>query len=186
MRALTLLVMIGLVLSGVRLLPGGTVFAQTLGELARQEEARRKSIKQPAKTYTNDNLRRSDLPPATAAPVPAQPPAPLAAPNGDDPRPTAAGEVRDEKYWRGRIDAAQTALSRAETLLDAVQTRVNSLAADFVNRDDPAQRNVIAAERQKALAELDRLKQEIAAQQKAIADTRDEARRANVPAGWVR
>jgi len=55
-----------------------------------------------------------------------------------------------------------------------------------VNRDDPAQRNVIAVDRQKALAELDRVKKEVAEHQKAITDTQEEGRRAGVPAGWLR
>jgi hypothetical protein len=71
-------------------------------------------------------------------------------------------------------------------LSEALQSRINALTTDFVNRDDPAQRNAIAAERQKALAELDRLKQEIVDHQKAISAIQDDARRAGVPAGWVR
>jgi len=67
-----------------------------------------------------------------------------------------------------------------ERRLDAV------LSADFVNVDDPARRNVVAAERQKALAELDRVKAEIQAHQKKITDIQTEARKAGVPAGWVR
>jgi len=77
-------------------------------------------------------------------------------------------------------------LSRAQTFADALQSRINVLSADFVNRDDPAQRNVIGADRQKAVDELARVKTEIAQFQKAITDIQDEARRANVPAGWVR
>jgi hypothetical protein len=189
MRAWFVVGLVVLVLCSVGLQPdGAALFAQSLGEVARQEEARRRAIKQPAKTYTNDNLRGGDLPPSAATPAAAPPAAAAADAAASDAAaaPAAPQEARNEKYWRGRIDAARTALSRAQTLHEAVQTRVNSLSADFVNRDDPAQRNVIAAERQKALAELDRLKQEIAAQQKAIVDTQDEARRANVPAGWVR
>ena len=186
----------GVTVAGMALgLVCGTVaglYAQSLGDVARQEEARRKAIRQPAKVYTNDNLRGSDIPlpppasttpqaPAAAAPAPA-----AAQPSADQPPGAAPGEVKDEKYWRGRIAAARTAFTRAQTFQDALQTRINSLSADFVNRDDPAQRNVIAAERQKALAELDRVKQEIADSQKAIAAVQEEARRSNVPAGWVR
>ena len=80
----------------------------------------------------------------------------------------------------------QTQLQRDQTYVDALQTRVNSLATDFVNRDDPAQRGVLASERQKALGELDRLKKQIEATKKAIADLEEEARRANVPPGWLR
>jgi hypothetical protein len=55
-----------------------------------------------------------------------------------------------------------------------------------VARDDPAQRAVIAADRQKALAELERVKQEIGQHTKGIAAVQDEARRAGVPPGWLR
>jgi hypothetical protein len=81
---------------------------------------------------------------------------------------------------------ARDQLQRAQTFAEALQTRVNSLSTDFVNRDDPAQRDMIAADRQKTLAELERVKQDIATQQKAIAAIQDEARKAGIPAGWVR
>jgi hypothetical protein len=48
------------------------------------------------------------------------------------------------------------------------------------------QRDAVAADRQKALAELERVKKEIADHQKAIVTIQEEARRAGVPAGWVR
>jgi len=165
---------------------------QSLGDVARTEEARRKSVKAPGKIYTNDRLKPSDMPAPPPSPAaPASPtPSTAATPPAADKAPTTPAPdgtaVRDEKYWRGRIDAARTALQRAQTFQDALQTRVNTLSADFVNRDDPAQRNVIATERQKAIAELDRVKQDITAAQKAITDTQEEARRANVPPGWLR
>ena len=68
----------------------------------------------------------------------------------------------------------------------AVQTRINSLTADFVNRDDPAQRILIERDRQKSIAELSRLTKAIADGKKSIADLGEEARRAGVPPGWLR
>jgi hypothetical protein len=188
-----------LILAPVLLLAAVAVQAQTLGDVARKEEERRKTVKAPAKVYTNDNLRNVD-PPAPSPVVPsslagqaAGSAAPPAAPAPSDAAAQAApgagtpeAGVRDEKYWRGRIDAARAALTRSETFVEALQSRVNALSADFVNRDDPAQRNVIAADRQKALAELDRVKQEIAQHQKAIAAAQEEGRRAGAPAGWLR
>ena len=84
------------------------------------------------------------------------------------------------------MQTARDARARAESFAEALQSRINALSADFVNRDDPAQRNVIAGDRQKALAELDRVKKEILQYTKDVADTQEEARRAGVPAGWVR
>jgi hypothetical protein len=175
--------------------------AQSLGDVARKEEARRKGVKAPAKVYTNDNLKNVDPPAAPAAPptpapdtaatgaTPAAPAAVDASASPATPDATAAAvkqPVRDEKYWRGRLEAARTALSRAQIFQDALQSRINALSTDFVNRDDPAQRSVIAAERQKALAELERVKKEIVDQQKAITDIQEEGRRAGVLPGWLR
>ncbi|HEX5108323.1 MAG TPA: hypothetical protein VFV95_07755 [Vicinamibacterales bacterium] len=166
----------------------GDAAAQSLGEVARREQARRKSA--PAgKVYTNESLPVVSTPPAPAAQqtgaAAAQADTPAAAPS------TAAGAkpdetTKDEKYWRDRIKTAREALSRAESFAEALQSRINALSNDFVNRDDPAQRNAIAVDRDKALAELDRVRTEIKEHQKTIADTQEEARRAGVPAGWVR
>jgi hypothetical protein len=173
------------------------VRAQSLADVAKKEEERRKSVAAPAKVYTNKDLN----------PVPAgSPPPPAPAKAGDGPakdkdkeadtdakgrgsKSPAAGDktaVKDQAYWAGRYKALQDALLRDQNYADAMQTRINSLSADFVNRDDPAQRTVIERDRQKALAELGRLKQSVLDTKKAIADLDEEARRAGVPPGWMR
>jgi hypothetical protein len=68
----------------------------------------------------------------------------------------------------------------------ALQSRVNGLSTDFNSRDDPAQRAAVATDRQKALAELARVKDDMVKQNKAIAGIQDESRKAGVPPGWVR
>ena len=80
----------------------------------------------------------------------------------------------------------QTQLDRDQIFADALQTRINALTADFTARDDPAQRAQIGRDRQKALDEQTRLKQAIQNDRKAIADLEEEARKAGVPAGWLR
>jgi hypothetical protein len=77
-------------------------------------------------------------------------------------------------------------LERDRSYADAMQTRINVLTMDFTNRDDPAQRARIGVERQKALADLDRLKKSIEDGTRAIANLEEEARRAGAPAGWLR
>ncbi len=171
-------------------LVGAAVSAQSLGDLARQEAERRKNVKASGKVYTNDSVRSESTSAAPATPQPAQPegstdaPARPNAPPGKAVAP--ADDPKQEPYWKKRITAARDSLSRAQTFAEALQSRINVLSADFVNRDDPAQRNVVAADRQKATDELARVNGEIAQFQKAITDIQDEARRANVPAGWVR
>ena len=67
-----------------------------------------------------------------------------------------------------------------------MQNRISSLTADFTSRDDPAQRAKIGEDRRKALDQLDRMQKQIAADQKAIEQVQEDARRQGVPAGWVR
>jgi hypothetical protein len=171
----------------------GQVSGQSLAELAKREDARRKAIKVPARVITNENLPAVPVP-APAPDAGAQPPATdlaPAAPAADAQAASATpatpeGPVKDEKYWRQRMATARAVLARSRVLQDALQSRINALSTDFVSRDDPAQRAVIGLDRQRAVAELDRVKQETVEAQQAIANTQEEARKAGAPAGWVR
>ena len=168
--------------------------AQSLAEVARQEEARRKTVKEAGKVYTNNDLRpdiSKSGPAATSAPADKTAPADGAKPSTDDkatPADKAKSDepVKDQAYWSGRIGNARSALERSKIFADALQSRLNSLAADFTNRDDPAQRSQIELERQRATNELARVTKEIAEQTKAIADIEEDARKAGVPPGWLR
>ena len=178
------LVVLLLILAGIGI--STPLRAQSLADVAKKEEERRKKLPAPAKVYTNKDL--------TAVPgaVPVPPPAAAAEPAADAPAAAGApakedkGTVKDQAYWSGRRKTLQDKLDRDQSFLLALQTRVNSLAADFVNRDDPAQRAVIERERLKAVADLARLQQEITNGKKALADLDEEARRAGVPPGWLR
>ena len=157
--------------------------AQSLGSVAEKEEARRKRVKS-GKVYTNDNLGRggeASPPPPTSAPGAATPKP------EETPKPAAeADPKKNEAHWRGRIAKARDGLQRARMFQEALQSRINSLSADFTSRDDPAQRAVVAQNRQKAMAELDRVTAEIAGFEKEIRDIEEEARKAGVPPGWLR
>jgi hypothetical protein len=186
------------------LLVGGAVrplAAQSLADLSRQEEERRKSLKEPAKVITNKDL--GGAAPASAAPPPSSQAAPETAAGSESStaKPGEAGKdaqkdidkakdskdpAKDQKYWSDRLKQLQTALDRDQNYSGALQTQINSLSADFVSRDDPAQKAVIDQNRQKALAELNRLKDAIVKDKKAIDDLHDQARRAGVPPGWLR
>jgi hypothetical protein len=165
--------------------------AQSLAEVARKEEARRDKIKHTSKVYTNTDLkpaaRWSGAPsPGSAASEPAEPGEKPADEKADTAAQDEDARAKDEQQWRARMAEARTALDRSKTFAEALQSRINGLYADFTARDDPAQRGAIERERQKNIAELERVKSEIQAQTKAIADLEEEARRAGVPPGWLR
>jgi membrane-associated HD superfamily phosphohydrolase len=180
--------------------------AQSLGDVAKKEEQRRKTVKSAGKVYTNDELKRDPTPsvPASAStgttstPSASSTPAPAPASSGNNAdkddsankggsaNKDSSADKSDEKTWRKRITNARESLQRSQAFADALQSQLNALSTDFVNRDDPIQRQQIAKQRDGVVAELDRVKKEVAAQTKAISDIQEEARRANVPAGWVR
>jgi hypothetical protein len=166
--------------------------AQSLASVAKKEEERRKTVKPAAKVYTNDDLR-ADIT-ASSVPVPAnvspEAPAPSAqVPSVNLPGGTVVedgGDVKDEAYWRARMTQARSGLERLRIFSDALQSRLNALATDITNRDDPAQRSQLELERQRAVAEMARVKQEMADQMKVIAEIEEAARKAGVPPGWLR
>lgn len=165
----------------------GPVAAQApaLGEVARKEAERRKATPAPKKAYTNADLPES----ARVAPVPA--PAPAASTPVTEATPQAAdakpqGEERDEAWWRARMAQLREELRRNEVFLEALQSRINSLSADFLNRDDPYQRAKVGEDRAKAAAEMARVTEEVAKGRQAIADLEEEARKSGVPPGWLR
>jgi len=160
--------------------------AQSLGEMAKKEEARRKAVKTPGKVLTNDTIRSIPVPSAGAVPASASTPGKGSDASADKKAKPEDDPKAKEAAWRKRMQGARDALRRAEVFAEALQSRINGLTADFTARDDPAQRAAVANERQKALAELDRVKNEIVQQTKAIADIQDEARKASVPPGWLR
>jgi hypothetical protein len=178
------------------LLACGPVWAQqttSLAELARREAERRKTVKSTGKVYTNSDVKRgvpltTAVDPASSRPADAQPAPAASAPAPETAKTpgAAAEETRDEAWWRKRMSDLRDQLNRNRLFAEALQSRINALWADFTARDDPAQRAVIERSRGEALAELERVKTEIARQEQAIADLDDEARKANVPPGWLR
>ncbi len=186
MRLLVVLLSCAVVLSGTAILRG-----QSLADVAKAEAARRKTVQEPAKVYTNDDLKdggRASAPAPAAASSASGPVATPAEPGKTDGDASAkeAEPKKDEKYWRDRITRARETLARSQVLADALQSRINALTTDFANTDDPARRAVVETNRKTALAELDRTRADIDTQTKAIGDIEEEARKAGVPPGWLR
>ena len=179
----------------------GAAFAQTtsqtvsLADVARKEEARRKTARKATRVLTNTSLTPAEEVTIPAPPSP-QPPAASGATNATPGVPTTnipGGKVEepapvkgDQAFWAGRISKARTDLNRTQMFADSLQTKINSLRTDFTNRDNRVEREKIQQDLNTALAELERLKKEMDAQTKAITAIEDEARRANVPSGWLR
>ena len=186
--------------SGFMLTVTVTASAQetSLAAVAKQERARRASIGEKSKVYTNDDLRGG--PRLTTGTPPLSAPSPLTAPSiepaGPNTTPSADAAALDgldgteteqgEEYWRNRIMTARGERRRAELMAAALQNRVDGLWADFTARDDPFQRAEIGQDRIEALEELEQTKADVLRLDQEIRDTQEEARRAGVPPGWLR
>jgi hypothetical protein len=171
----------------------------SLAEISQREALRRSLTPKSVASYSNENMR-PDLFPVRATQADVVATSEVAATSGagatsasttaDAAAPTSEVAVTnpalDEKAWRARIAQARATMDRDQGLVEAMQSRINSLQNDVINRDDPAQQGALRQTLAKALSELERLKGQVAADQKAIADIQAEARRLNVPPGWVR
>ena len=167
-------------------LRAGLALAQqppSLAELAQKEQARKKALKAaPTKVYSDKDLPKSSAAPPVASAVPPSTPVVAEEKPAEPPNPPES----DETAWRNRMAQAREAQRRAEAFAAALQSRINALTTDAVNRDDPYQRAKIADERLKAVAELQRVQGEIEQSKKDIAGIEEEARKAGVPPGWIR
>jgi hypothetical protein len=173
--------------------------AQSLADVARKEQERRKTVKDGGRTFTNKDLPNTPVPTTSASNAAKAPPTDAAqgtkapSPDGDKATDASKGDKdkdgdkpKGQKDWADRMKELRAALDRDVLLAEALQTRVNALTTDFVNRGDPAQRAVIAQNKQKAEDELARLNHAVEDEKKAIGDLEEEARRAGVPPGWLR
>lgn len=184
----------------------GSAAAQTLGDVARAEQERRKAVSKAGKVYTNESLKPEPLPspppaslvagslsalasgapPSTPAGSPASGTSSGTVPAVPASAATASGVPTTEAGWRARMAELRGNVLRQQVLADALQSRVNAALLDFVNRDNPVERAVIESDRNRALAELDRVQKDMKAAQQAVGEMEEQARRLNVPPGWLR
>ena len=167
--------------------------AQSLVDVAKAEEARRKTVDKPPRSTQRGS--RSDF--TTHCPVPAGAQCAIRPrrPRRHRPpmlqrraKPAAAEPAtpqRDQAYWKGRITDARTALDRSKDVRGGPPEP--NQRADYAGDQSRRsyQQRALEQDRQKNLVELTRVTREIETQTKAIASIEDEARR-RCAAGWLR
>lgn len=169
--------------------------AQSLADIAKKETDRRKTVKHPAKVYTNDDVANVKpimpmMSQGDTSPLPPTADQPAASGDSAHANGTAApgsGSVKagDEAGWRARMQQARDAVQRTQLQLDGMRTRAAQLTAVSAAASDD-QRADVQKRQQDALQEYDRLRADLQKNQKALADLESEAQRANVPPGWLR
>jgi hypothetical protein len=160
----------------------------SLGELARQLKAERaQQGEKAAKVYTNDNIPRtgplSDVGP-TGQPI-----------SGamSTPGETTAGEAKpasgphDEKYYREKLKKLQSLKEMHERELAVLSQKLALNQTQYYN--DPQKtlmQEYSRSDINKKQDEIDKKKQQIADDQKAIDDLEAQCQREGCPPGWLR
>ena len=153
------------------ILTGPVASAQSLGEAAAREKAKRKGKPEPSKVFTDDDLRSA----GGVANVPAAVDAPASADGQAKPAEgEKAGQAKKEKEkspdelqaeqqaaWRKKVDHAQSEVNRIRQIVSDMQRDLNDTSggvytprrANLQTRLDEAQKNLATAEQMLADAQ---------------------------------
>jgi hypothetical protein len=195
----------GMVIAGLFLGQAASAAAQSLADVARQEQERRKQIAEPARVYTDADAEKH-LPVTTAAARPASgesaaPGADAAAtpagghdaaaggaasPSGTPAPATKKAEAEGEAAWRARVDEARDGLARSRRLLEALEQQAMRAAVGAAAAIAAGQAAAADADDGARMKEMQRLRAEMEKFSATLAGIEEEARRAGVPPGWVR
>lgn len=191
-------------------LSGATLLSQSLADVARKEEERRKSVEKPGRVYTD-----RDLPPVPAGGAAATPPpagtestssaSAGAATASKDPAgekapderaadaaagskktvPVAPRVKRDEEHWRERAQLIRSRLDRLRADAAAIEGRIARLTAELAGAPPP-RATALRTEIRQATEDLSRFQKEIPLIDQEWATFEERVRVAKVPADWVR
>lgn len=168
-------------------------YAQSLAEVAKQEEERRKTIQTTGRVYTNKDVK--EAPPAPAS-VPiatsakpasdkaeqeAQVPSDVAGTTTEDTKTPPESNVnlhRDEKHWRERASNYRTRLNNVRSNVEAVESKIEALRA---MDQTPSNRG----EARLAEQDLVKFKNQLASLEKEWSRIEEQARLSKVPSSWL-
>jgi hypothetical protein len=98
----------------------------------------------------------------------------------------SAANVRGESWWRQRVAAIKAAIAVGEREILALQSEIARLEGQAISRDDPAQQALLRNEGNDARAELEKRHTGVVAARRELEALFEEARRLDVPPGWLR
>ena len=176
----------------------GFLAAQSLGEVARQERAKREGEKHPpAKVWTNDNIphatRIEPSPPNTEA---GQPSAETASPSptADAPAPetppanveSAGSKQKTKEYWQAKFKAARAQIADAKERQSLAEDELSLLQTQEVRELDPAAHQDFEAKVAAKSAEVEQARTTTAKAQNALDELQKEFDASGAPAEWIK
>jgi hypothetical protein len=171
-------------------------YSQSLGEAAAREKAKRqKKGPSSAPVITNEELKASRPPgqkesePAAGAGSGSSSPE-RGSPSGADreERPGSSDSAEAQVVWRQRAQGHRAAIAAAEKTIQDAQDKLARLMADRepIALGDPNRLQTIERMKAETRQTLEQAQLQKAEAEKALQDLEEEARRNNVPPGWLR
>lgn len=169
--------------------------ATSLGDIARQLKAQRaKATKKPARVYSNDNLPKR--PPGEALTmaggiseqVPQLPPGSSASAGAAGSEASSAPTgAHDEKYFRAKMTELRDRLETHQRLLNVLQQKQSQGQTQYYpDPNKTLQQEFSRSDVNKAVDDVAKMQQQIADDEKAMDDLRDQLRREGGEPGWLR
>jgi len=170
--------------------------ATSLGDIARQLKAQRaKAAKKPVKVYSNDNLPKR--PPGEALTmaggiseqVPPPPPGSSATAGAAGSESSAKGPTgaHNEKYFRAKMAELRDRLETHQRLLNVLQQKQSQGQTQYYSDPNKTlQQEYSRSDVNKAVDDVAKMQQQIADDEKAMDDLRDQLRREGGEPGWLR
>jgi len=157
----------------------GSALAQSLAQVAEKEKKRRSEVKGTAKVISDRELqtgrRVTPLPNDSAATATSQGEGAVASEETAVAGEPEVDEATTREYWQNRVNAANEKIAALEEKLQSPESDWGGGMRTDVN--PVGQRN---------LSQRQEIESQLAAARAELAQIQDEARRAGVPAGWVR
>jgi type IV secretory pathway VirB10-like protein len=176
--------------------------AQSLGDLARQERAKRaKETKKAVKVVTDEDLpppateAKPAAPPSESAEQPGEQPAeqaaePPATPPEEASAPPPAEEAKPEDkqktrdYWQGRFKAAKQRIADAEELQRLAEDELSLLQIQQARELSPDAKSDLDAQVKAKSAEVESKRAQTAKAQKALEDLEKDFKESGAPEDW--
>jgi hypothetical protein len=163
-----------------------------LAEAARKAREQKKEEHKPPRVFTNDDLPTSGgISTVGQAPAPTPTPAPAASgsatPAGQKPGTPAASSMSDEAKWREKFATLRHKIEQDQQNLDLLQRELGVLNTQFYG--DPnkqLQQQLTRSDIDAKTAEIDKAKDQLATDQKALDDAQDDLRASGGNPGWGR
>lgn len=162
-----------------------------LAEAARKAREQKKEEHKTPRVFTNDDLPTSGgISTVGQAPAPAPTPTPAAPgsaiPAGKKPE-TPASSVSDEAKWREKFATLRHKIDQDQQNLDLLQRELGTLNTQFyADPNKQLQQQLTRSDIDAKTAEIDKAKDQLAADQKALDDAQDDLRASGGEPGWGR